>query len=88
MIMTLIETIVSETSIRMRYADHEDPVRATQWLDFKVLIADLKSPDQHNLLGDPETRFLAEVRLAALRHARDIIGDETKRLSNLANRIS
>jgi hypothetical protein len=86
--MKLIETIVSETSVRMRYADDADPAKATQWIDFQVPLSDLKSPDQHNPLGDIESRFLAELRLVALRHAREVIGAETQRLSGLVGRIS
>jgi hypothetical protein len=88
MAMHLVETIVSETTVRLRYADHVDPAKATEWLDFQVPTADLKSPDQHNPLGDIESRYLAEVRLVALRHVRDIIGAETQRLSGLVGRIA
>jgi hypothetical protein len=86
--MKLIETIVSATSVRMRYSNDEDAAQATQWIDFQVPIADLKGPDQHNPLGDIECRYLAEIRLVALRYAREVIGVETQRLSNLAGRIS
>jgi len=85
--MKLIETKISETSIRMRYADDADPVKASQWIDFQIPIADLEGPDKQNPLGDIECRYLAELRLVALRNVRDVIGDETRRLSGLADRI-
>ncbi|MBJ7542335.1 hypothetical protein [Rhodomicrobium udaipurense] len=83
--MKLIETTITGTSVRMRYADHEDAAKATQWVDFQVPISELHLPSE-TALGDPEPRSLALVRLAALRYARDVIGSETQRLSNLVNR--
>ena len=88
MALKLIETTVLETTVRMRYADDVDPAKATQWIDFQVPLAELQSPNGRVELGDPESRYLAEIRLAALRHARDVIGAETQRLSNLAGRIA
>jgi hypothetical protein len=76
--MQLVQTI------RMRFADNADPTRATQWIDFQLPPTILKAPGQNEPLGDPETRYVAEIRLAALRHVRDVIGDETQRLPGLA----
>ena len=50
------------------------------WLLDKQMSAPPKRP------RDPELQYLAEVRLAALRYARDVIGEETQRLSSLAGR--
>jgi hypothetical protein len=85
----LIETTVSETAVRMRCADDTDPAKATQWIDFRVPLADLKRPagQQSQALGNPEVQFLAEVQRSALRYARDVIGAETQRLADLANQI-
>jgi hypothetical protein len=88
MAMKLIETIVSETSVRMRYADDADPAKAIEWVDFQVSLSELLSPNGQAKLGDPESRFLAEIRLAALRYVRDAIGGETQRLSSLASRTA
>jgi hypothetical protein len=66
---------------------HHDPKEAEYWIDFQVPLDELKHPQTNNPLGDPEKQFLSEVRLAALRYARDVIGDETQRLSKLAGRI-
>lgn len=83
--MKLIETVVTETAVRMRYADR--PQDATAWIDFQVPLAELVHPAQTSVpLGDPERQLLAEVRLAALRHVRDVIGGETQRLQELRGR--
>jgi hypothetical protein len=85
----LVETKISETSIHMRYADDPDAAKASIWIDFQLPLASLKNQhNQNELLGDPESQFLAEIRLAALRHVRDAIGGETQRLSSLAGRIA
>jgi len=36
--MTLIETVVTETTVRMRYADNADASKAMNWIDFQVPI--------------------------------------------------
>ena len=86
--MKLTETTLTETAIRMRYADSADPAKATQWLDFQVPLAGIALPAGvgEEPLGDPERQLLAEVRLAALRYARGLIGDETRRISELLDR--
>jgi hypothetical protein len=83
--MKLIETIVTEKTVRMRYADNEDAAKASQWIDFQVPLDKLEHADQ-TALGEPELRYLAQVRQAALRYARGVIGDETQRLASLINR--
>jgi hypothetical protein len=85
--MRLVETTIANATVRMRYADHEDLAHATEWIDFRVKIADLAHPRAREVgegLGDPDLQFLLEIRLAALRYARDTIGDETQRLQELA----
>jgi hypothetical protein len=87
--MKLVETKISETTVHMRYADNPDSATATAWIDFQVPLTELKHPqNRQNQLGDPELQYLAEVRLAALRYARDVVGGETQRLSGLAGRIA
>jgi hypothetical protein len=83
--MKLIETAVTETAVYMRLADHADPEKAKHWIDFQVPFEKLMVPAGmgENPLGDPELRSLAEVRLAALRYAREIIAAETQHLSGL-----
>jgi hypothetical protein len=83
--MRLFETSVTATAVRMRYADHPDPTKATQWVDFQVPIeAQPANPaaDPGRTVG-PELQLFGEVRLAALRHARAVIGEETRRLTEL-----
>ena len=84
--MQLIETTVTATAVRMRYANSPDPTKATEWLDFQVPMDGLMIPlhQREEPLGDqPDIRLLAEVRLAALRRVRGVIGAETQRLSAL-----
>jgi hypothetical protein len=87
--MKLIQTTISETTVRLRYADNEDAAKATQWMDFQFPLSDLRNPeDPTRPLGHPRVRFLAEVERSALRHARGVIGEETKRLSDLLDQHS
>jgi hypothetical protein len=81
-----VETTISGTSIRMRYANHADPAQATEWFAFEVPIGSgltLPSTGGEIPLGEIRTRLLASVELAALRRVRDVIGDETQRLAVL-----
>ena len=80
--MKLIETTISETTVHMTIADDADPEKAAEWLEFEVPLAPLML-DQHNPLKDPATRHLAVTQRAALRYVRDLIGEETQRLSAL-----
>ena len=80
--MQLIETTVLTSSVRMRYADNADATKATEWIDFQVPLGLLAEGEPK--IDDPELNFLAEIRLAALRRVRDVIGAETQRLSRLA----
>lgn len=82
-----VETTVGETTIQMRYADHPDPAKATEWFDFQVKIADLRMVSG-TPVKDLESHYLAVVRQVALRYVRDVIGEETQRLATLAGRIS
>jgi hypothetical protein len=85
--MKLIETTVTETVVRMRYADDDDSAKAKKWIDFQVPLAALSDPrTPGHPLGDTDSRFLASVRLAALCYARDVISEEIQQLSRLADR--
>jgi hypothetical protein len=84
-----VETTISETTIRIRYADHSDPAQATNWFAFEVPIGpDLMLPNHTGgrdiALGELPTRLFASIQLAALRYVRDAIGEETQRLAGLA----
>jgi hypothetical protein len=84
--MELIETALSETSVRMRFSDQEDISKAKHWLDFQVPLEKL-SLLLERPLGDPEAHFLAEIRQEALRYVRDVVSAETQRIANLAGRM-
>lgn len=85
--MKLVETKILEKHVHMRYADNDDPAKATEWVDIQVPIASLKLPAPSGIeiaLGNPETRLLSTIKQAALRYARDeIIGVETQRLASV-----
>jgi hypothetical protein len=88
--MELIETKILPDAIQMRYADNTDPAQATEWCDFRISFFGLMHPlvqGKPQPLGPPESNFVAEVQLAALRRVRDVIGAETQRLSELIGRI-
>ena len=86
--MQLIQTTILQNSVRMRYADHADPAKATEWLDFQVPIEGLTLPnvDREVPLGDHESRFLGSIQQAALRRVRDLIGEETQALASRVGR--
>jgi hypothetical protein len=85
--MQLIETKILPDAVQMRIADHPDPQQATEWIEFRMPAAQLKTDRGHRFGAEIEGYFVAEVRLAALRYVRDIIGGETQRLSEIAGRI-
>ncbi len=82
-----VETTISGATIRMRLANHADPLKATEWVELCVPTdGKLSLPNaygQDNPLGDLHTRRLASIQLAVLRHVRDAIGEETQRLASL-----
>ncbi len=57
--MKLVETIISETTVKMRYANHEDASEAKHWIDFQVPLHELKQVSD-TALGDPEPHFLSD----------------------------
>jgi hypothetical protein len=86
--MKHIETKISETSIRIRYANEPRPEAATEWLEFEVPLAPLGLPTPSGdaalgSLGSLHTQFLSAIQLAALQYVRDAIGEETQRLEGL-----
>jgi hypothetical protein len=84
--MQHIETTISDTAIRMRFADHADPAQAKEWFAFEVPIGSKLTLPSHSgdiPLGELPTRLLASIQLAALRYVRDLIGEETQRLASL-----
>ncbi len=86
--LNLIETTVSEAAIRLRYADAADTEKATSWIDIRVPVESLRydASGGNGPLGDLDLQFLSEIRLAALRRVRAVVGDEIQRLVALAGR--
>jgi hypothetical protein len=87
MAIKLVETAIRPTAVRLRYADHDDPNKATEWIDLQFMAASLKHPKTDNALGDLEPRFLLEIQGAALRRARDVIDTEIQRLRDQEGRM-
>ena len=82
----LIETTVTSTSVRMRYADQRDATKATMWLDFQVPLDGLKLPlprGEEEFGDDANIRLLAEVHLAALYRVRALAAGEMGRFESL-----
>jgi hypothetical protein len=88
MAISLIKTTISETVIRMRYADHANSKEATEWIDFQVPLEPLMIPDSGGQfrLDDPELRFLGSVHQAALLRVRELISAEIQRLVTRVSR--
>ena len=81
-----VETRISGTTIHLRYADTTDPIKATEWVDIRTHLGDLKLPNG-KAISEVEFHPVAVVKLAALRHARDAIDAEIERLRVLHNRM-
>jgi hypothetical protein len=80
--MKLLETVVTETAVGMRYADNADPAKAKHWIDCQVPLSELKKPSGMPL-GDPERHYLVTVREVGLRYVRDVFEAEIARLADL-----
>lgn len=82
--MNVVETTIAATTIRMRLADHADPMKAQEWIDFQVPLGPLQfltpSTGIGSPLGPPEKRNLATIREAALRYVQDAISTEIRRV--------
>jgi hypothetical protein len=85
--MKLIETTVSDTTVRVRFADNADTAKATQWIDLQVPVADLKHGSR-TPLPNPETLVLGASQVAVLRFVRDLADAEISRLVSRQNRSS
>ena len=84
--MHIVETILRPLTAKLTIANNSDPELATERIDFAFPLSALKDPQSQRQLGQPDDHFVSEVRLAILRYARDAIGVEIQRLSELAGR--
>jgi hypothetical protein len=84
MALKLIETLVSETAVRMRYADDADA--PNEWLDFQVSNQALKMPSG-TVMTERDIHALGAVKLAALRHVLAATETEIGRIRDLISRI-
>jgi hypothetical protein len=83
--MKLIETTISETTVRMRFADNPDPAQAKEALEFAVPLATLRL-DEANLLGDPTRRTLGATQRAALYRVQVALGEAEQAISKTLGR--
>lgn len=83
--MKLVATTITDISVHLRYADHADPTKATEWMEFQVLLKDLLHPGakQPAPLREPECQYLGEVEESALARAQTAIEQEIRRLKGL-----
>ena len=85
--MKLIETSVSETSIRLRYADETDPAKAAEWIDMQFALSSL--PDRNLNTEQPtELQYLAELQRAVLDRLQAILNSEIQRHRSLSSRMT
>jgi len=87
MAIKLVETAIRPTTIRLRYADADDPTTATEWIDLQFAADRLKHPKSGDPLGNLAPRYLLEIQAAALHHARDILDAEIQRLALEINEV-
>ena len=79
--MKLAKTELSDGHVRVRFVDNAETPKA--WIDICLPAESLMNPwDGAKSLGEIEARYVGVVRLATLRAAREIIGEEIDRLSN------
>lgn len=78
--MQIVETTILETKIRIRIADQADLDEATQWIEFEIPLAPLKTTDQRGTrpLGNLGEQYLSVIRTAALLYVREIIDAEIR----------
>jgi len=78
--MKLIETTVSEITVRMRYADNADATKATRWIDFQVPLAELAEGTgaRKTPLDQLEARFLGAIQEAALHYVQGAVAKEIR----------
>jgi hypothetical protein len=78
--MYVVQTGVTPSAIRIRFADFPEPADAKEWIDLQVPVEQLplRLPQ-----GDLECRSVAEIQVAALQHARGVIAAEIRRLEAL-----
>ena len=87
MAMKLVETAIRPATIRLRYANADDPSEATEWIDVQFATDGLKQPSTGDVLGDPAPKFLLEIQAAVLHRARDEIDAEIQRCRDLEARL-
>lgn len=76
-------TLVSETAVHARFADHSDVSNATLWFELQVPLADLEIDEPRTAHPrNSEARYIGAAKLAALRHLYRMIGTEIVRLQD------
>jgi hypothetical protein len=93
----IVDTEITDTRVRVRYELNPlaevsqdllgQPSPAEGWIEVCVPFGQLKDPAfGDDPFGDPERRYLAEIRRSVLKEARSLIGAELSRLQEIAGR--
>jgi hypothetical protein len=85
MTLKIVETTVTEETVRVRIANNADPTKATRWVDIQAPVSDL-TVGHEAPLGIVKIRRLAAIHQAVLRYARDAIDAEIDALEALDGR--
>jgi hypothetical protein len=87
--MKLIETMVMESEVYVRYADDANPEKATQWLDFQLPLSELKHPNnQHQKLlsiDKLERHTLGNIRLSAIMRIQEFLQQQEAAVRSALN---
>ena len=82
--MKLIETNITQNTVKIRYEDTQSPSNPESWVELQVPLNKLKLPSD-TPLGNPKSHYLATIREVALRYVRDAFDAEIGRLATLRN---
>lgn len=83
--MQLIETVIDQDAIRLRYADHKDRDKAKKWIEFQLPLAELRNMNLPNapVIASVDDLYVPELKHMAWRNIRDFISGEIQRLQKI-----
>jgi hypothetical protein len=79
--MKLIDTLITEDAVYVRFADQTDPEKANKWIDFQVPFSELKHPSNTSTglfqnINKIEEHKLGVIRRSAIERAIEILRQE------------
>ena len=81
--MEVIATHIDNDAITIKLADNAEDLK--RWIEIRFPIDALPDPyEKGQPLTDIEAKYVAEIRLSALRAARDVIGEHMRRIQDRA----